>query len=98
MRAMQVLGRSLSGRPRPVMLSGAPEGYDAAAIGGIVAEGHTLPWLHVCRDDGRMARFAEALAFFHPELDALTFPASDFLPDTRASPHAPTAIPPTPTL
>src|SRR6266481_3836499 len=87
MSAMQDLARSLSERPRPVMLSGAPEGYDAAAIGGIVAEGHTLPWLHVCRDDGRMARFAEALAFFHPELDALTFPAWDCLPYDRVSPN-----------
>src|SRR5271166_4046935 len=67
---------------------GAPEGYDVAAIGGVVAEGHVLPWLHVCRDDGRMARFAAALAFFHPELDALTFPAWDCLPYDRVSPNS----------
>src|SRR6266853_4862658 len=87
MSAMQDLARSLSERPRAVTLFGAPEGYDAAAIGGIVAEGHTLPWLHVCRDDGRMARFAEALAFFHPELNTLTFPAWDCLPYDRVSPN-----------
>ena len=81
------LARSLAERPRPVTVFGAPEGYDAAVIGGIVAEAHTLPWLHVCRDDGRMARFAAALAFFHPALDALTFPAWDCLPYDRVSPN-----------
>src|SRR5712672_745434 len=87
MSALHDLARSLGERPRPVILFGAPEGYDAAAIGDIVAEGHTLPWLHVCRDDGRMARFAAALAFFHPELKALTFPAWDCLPYDRVSPN-----------
>ena len=81
------LARSLAERPRPVTVFGAPEGYDAAVIGGIVAEAPTLPWLHVCRDDGRMARFAAALAFFHPALDALTFPAWDCLPYDRVSPN-----------
>src|SRR5262249_21182289 len=82
------LARSLAERPRPVTMYGAPEGYDAAAIRDIVAERHILPWLHVCRDDGRMARFAAALAFFHPELDALTFPAWDCLPYDRVSPNS----------
>src|SRR6516164_10101580 len=86
--ALGDLARSLAERPRPVTLFGAPEGYDVAAIGDIVAEGHVLPWLHVCRDDGRMARFAAALAFFHPELDALTFPAWDCLPYDRVSPNS----------
>src|SRR5947209_2589707 len=75
--------RSLGQRPRAVTLFGAPEGYDAAAIGEL-AVGH---WLHVCRDDGRMARFAAALAFFHPEIEALTFPAWDCLPYDRVSPN-----------
>ena len=88
MTAFGDLARSLAERPRPVSLYGAPEGYDVAAIGDVVAEGHVLPWLHVCRDDGRMARFAAALAFFHPELDALTFPAWDCLPYDRVSPNS----------
>ena len=88
MTALDNLARSLAERPRPVALYGAPEGYEAAAIGDIIAEGHVLPWLHVCRDDGRMARFAAALAFFHPELDALTFPAWDCLPYDRVSPNS----------
>ena len=76
MTVLADIARSLGQRPRAVTLFGAPEGYDAAAI-GVLATGR---WLHVCRDDGRMARFAEALAFFHPEIEALTFPAWDCLP------------------
>jgi len=81
------LARSLGERPRPVTVFGAPEGYDAAAIGALFAAGHVRRWLHVCRDDGRMARFAAALAFFHPEIEALTFPAWDCLPYDRISPN-----------
>ncbi len=81
------LVRSLAERPRAVTLFGAPEGYDAAVIGQLVAKGHARRWLHVCRDDGRMARFAAALAFFHPDIEALTFPAWDCLPYDRVSPN-----------
>src|SRR5947207_2238383 len=83
MTAISELAFSLTQRPRAVTLFGAPEGYDAAAIGTLAAG----PWLHVCRDDGRMARFAAALAFFHPEIEALTFPAWDCLPYDRVSPN-----------
>ena len=34
-----------------------------------------------------MARFAAALAFFHPEIEVLTFPAWDCLPYDRVSPN-----------
>ncbi len=77
------LSGSLRQRPRAVTLFGAPEGYDAAAIGNLVVG----RWLHVCRDDGRMARFAAALAFFHPGIEVLTFPAWDCLPYDRVSPN-----------
>src|SRR5215472_6799319 len=83
MSGLEDLARSLRERPRAVTLFGAPEGYDAAAVGNLVSG----QWLHVCRDDGRMARFAAALAFFHPELEALTFPAWDCLPYDRVSPN-----------
>jgi transcription-repair coupling factor (superfamily II helicase) len=73
--------------PRRVTLFGAPEGHDAAVIGGLVAGGKARTWLHVCRDDGRMARFAAALGFFHPGLTVLTFPAWDCLPYDRVSPN-----------
>src|SRR5437870_9494697 len=83
MIALADLARSLGQRPRAVTLFGAPEGYDAAAIGNLVAG----QWVHVCRDDGRMARFAAALAFFHPGIEVLTFPAWDCLPYDRVSPN-----------
>ncbi|HXP06277.1 MAG TPA: CarD family transcriptional regulator, partial [Stellaceae bacterium] len=79
---------SLTGaRPRRVALFGAPEGHDAATIGGLLATGKAETWLHVCREDGRMARFAAALQFFHPQLTVLTFPAWDCLPYDRVSPN-----------
>jgi transcription-repair coupling factor (superfamily II helicase) len=83
MSAVQDLARSLEQRPRAITLFGAPDGYDAATIGNFIGR----RWLHVCRDDGRMARFAAALAFFHPELEARTFPAWDCLPYDRVSPN-----------
>jgi transcription-repair coupling factor (superfamily II helicase) len=72
---------------RRVTLFGAPEGHDAAVIGGLLGAGRAETWLHVCRDDGRMARFAAALGFFHPGLTVLTFPAWDCLPYDRVSPN-----------
>jgi transcription-repair coupling factor (superfamily II helicase) len=81
------LAEALKARPRALVLSGAPEGHDAAVIGGLVEGGARREWLHVCRDDSRMARFQAALAFFHPDLAALTFPAWDCLPYDRVSPN-----------
>ena len=87
MKLISNLARSLAERPRAVTLFGAPEGHDAATIGGLVGAGAAQTWLHVCRDDGRMARFAAALGFFHPKLNQLTFPAWDCLPYDRVSPN-----------
>ncbi len=53
----------------------------------LLADGAAQSWLHVCRDDGRMARFAAALGFFHPQFTTLTFPAWDCLPYDRVSPN-----------
>ncbi len=77
------LARSLAEAPRALTIYGAPEGHDAATIGALVAD----TWLHVCRDDTRMQRFADALGFFHPGLRVLTFPAWDCLPYDRVSPN-----------
>jgi transcription-repair coupling factor (superfamily II helicase) len=43
--------------------------------------------MHVCRDDARMARLAEALGFFMPEAEVLRLPAWDCLPYDRVSPN-----------
>ena len=43
--------------------------------------------MHVARDDARMAQLAEAVAFFHPHVECLSFPAWDCLPYDRVSPN-----------
>jgi transcription-repair coupling factor (superfamily II helicase) len=68
---------------------GAPEGWDALLLARRAREvaeaGGVL--LHVARDDARMARLAEALAFFAPHAEKLRFPAWDCLPYDRTSPN-----------
>jgi transcription-repair coupling factor (superfamily II helicase) len=80
------LSHILGSLPHHATLFGAPEGYDAATLGRLLRDKGRL-WLHVCRDDARMGRFAAALAFFHPGLAVLTFPAWDCLPYDRVSPN-----------
>ena len=65
---------------------GAPEGYEALLLARRRAE-HKGPVLHVARDDSRMARLAESLAFFAPSVETLRFPAWDCLPYDRVSPN-----------
>ena len=67
-------------------LYGAPEGYDALLLAQRRRD-HQGSVLHVCRDDSRMARLAEALAFFAPQVEILRFPAWDCLPYDRVSPN-----------
>ena len=66
---------------------GAPEGYDAILLARRRKE-HAGALLHATRDDARMGRLAEALAFFAPEIEVLRFPAWDCLPYDRVSPNA----------
>src|SRR5277367_716050 len=65
---------------------GVPEGWDALLLARRRAE-FAGPMLHVTRDDARMARLAEALAFFAPEIEVLRLPAWDCLPYDRVSPN-----------
>ncbi|MBW8268508.1 transcription-repair coupling factor [Caldovatus aquaticus] len=71
---------------RGLTVYGAPEGYDALLIARRRAETEA-PVVHVCRDDARMARVAEALGFWAPEIEVLRFPAWDCLPYDRVSPN-----------
>ncbi len=66
---------------------GAPEGWDAVLLARRGHE-HKGPLLHAARDDSRMARLAEALAYFAPEAEVLRFPAWDCMPYDRVSPNA----------
>jgi transcription-repair coupling factor (superfamily II helicase) len=68
---------------------GAPEGYDALLLIERLRD-HKGPLLHIARDDTRMARMSELLAFFAPNLEVLRLPAWDCLPYDRASPNAST--------
>jgi transcription-repair coupling factor (superfamily II helicase) len=73
--------------PGRITIAGAPEGHDAFVLGELAMRAPgTL--LHVCRDDGRMARTAAALAFFQPRLEVIALPAWDCLPYDRVSPNA----------
>ena len=65
---------------------GAPEGWDAFLLARRRAE-FAGPMLHVARDDARMARLAEAMAFVMPEAEILRFNAWDCLPYDRVSPN-----------
>ncbi|MBU3030677.1 transcription-repair coupling factor [Paracoccus marinaquae] len=67
-----------------LILSGAPEGYDAALIAREAARGQ--PVIHIARDDRRMAAMRAALAFLAPDLPVLDFPAWDTTPYDRVSP------------
>lgn len=70
-----------------IHVHGAPEGFDALLLARRRAE-FAGPVVHATRDDARMARLAEALAFFAPEAEVLRFPAWDCLPYDRVSPNA----------
>ncbi|MBD3804671.1 MAG: transcription-repair coupling factor, partial [Thioclava sp.] len=68
------------------LLSGAPEGFDAALLAKELAKGKSV--IHVARDDRRLAAMRGALAFFAPHAVVLDFPAWDCLPYDRVSPNA----------
>jgi transcription-repair coupling factor (superfamily II helicase) len=70
--------------PDQLILSGAPEGYDAALISREAARGQ--PIIHIARDDRRMVAMRAALAFLAPGLPVLDFPAWDTTPYDRVSP------------
>jgi transcription-repair coupling factor (superfamily II helicase) len=73
--------------PGRVVVSGAPEGYDAKLLADTVARADG-PVLHVARDDTRVAALRAGLGFFAPDLPVLIFPAWDCLPYDRISPNA----------
>ena len=80
---MKSLLKFLTG-PGRILIANAPEGEDALLLAEAAA-GRVV--LHVARDDARMARLAETLAFFAPRVEVITLPAWDCLPYDRVSPH-----------
>ncbi|MGE5475713.1 MAG: transcription-repair coupling factor [Bacteroidales bacterium] len=73
--------------PGRVSVAGAPEGVDALVVARLAQSGAGREVLHVARDDGRMARMAEALAFFAPDVEVLELPGWDCVPYDRVSPN-----------
>ncbi len=71
---------------RPIVMGGAPEGFDAALVGRELDRGAAAV-VHVARDDRRMEAMRAALAFLVPQAVVLTFPAWDCLPFDRVSPN-----------
>ena len=75
---------SQSGR---ITLCGALEGFDALAAAQLArARGGVT--LFVGRDLSRANSFVDALAFFDPELEVVSFPGWDCLPYDRVGPSA----------
>ncbi len=70
-----------------LVVTGAPEGVDAAALGEAarLRGGVTL---FVARDETRASQFEAAVRFFAPKLATLRLPAWDTLPYDRISPAA----------
>ncbi|MXQ07233.1 transcription-repair coupling factor [Alphaproteobacteria bacterium GH1-50] len=73
--------------PDHVIVSGAPEGFDATRLLSELDQAGG-PVMHIARDDKRLAAMRDALAFFAPSLPVVTFPAWDCLPYDRVSPNA----------
>ena len=71
--------------PGRILIADAPEGQDARLVADAAREAGCL--LQVARDDARLARLVELLAFFAPELEVIRFPAWDCLPYDRVGPH-----------
>jgi transcription-repair coupling factor (superfamily II helicase) len=68
-------------------IGGAPEGLDALVVADALREEGGIA-LFVARDLSRATQFAQAFAFFAPDVETLTFPAWDVLPYDRLSPTA----------
>lgn len=66
-------------------IAGAPEGVDALVLAEAARDGRQI--IYVLRDDVHLARTAEALGFFAPDVMCLSFPAWDCLPYDRVSPR-----------
>ena len=88
MSSLAALPRELDAAAGPghALLAGVPEALEAQVIAGLATGGAGARVLHVARDDARLARLAEGLAFFAPGLRVLRLPAWDCLPYDRVSP------------
>jgi len=77
-----------------LLLTGVPEGLDAAELGRMAVAALATPVkgqpglvLHVARDDRRMEALEAQLGFFAPQVKTIAFPAWDTVPYDRVSPN-----------
>src|SRR5438477_7943338 len=68
-------------------LTGAPEGFDVLAMSDIARARGGLS-VFVARDGSRASAFVDAMGFFAPEIEIISFPAWDCLPYDRVGPSA----------
>ncbi|RME96722.1 MAG: transcription-repair coupling factor, partial [Alphaproteobacteria bacterium] len=77
----------------PVVITGAPEGADAPALGELArallraSSERPAALMHIARDDKRLAALESALAFFAPDAPVISIPAWDCVPYDRVSPN-----------
>ncbi len=79
--------KQVIGAPGSLELTGTPEGFDALLMGDIARARGGLS-VYVARDSSRASAFADAMAFFAPEIELIVFPAWDCLPYDRVGPSA----------
>jgi len=78
-------------RRRSTVLSGVPDGLDGRVVADLAALSakDDRPYLLVVARDGqRMADLEQAIAFFAPGQEVLSFPAWDCMPYDRVSPNS----------
>ena len=74
-------------------ISHVPDGLEGSAVADVAeaylkkAKDSRIVALYVAQDDRRMAQMEQALKFFAPSLDTLSFPAWDCVPYDRVSPN-----------
>lgn len=75
-------------KPGRVTIASAPFGHDVRVLAEIAARlPRGQPLIHVALDDIRAAVIADALSFFAPDCEVVSFPSWDCLPYDRISPH-----------
>jgi transcription-repair coupling factor (superfamily II helicase) len=74
-------------RPGRITLFGSPQGYDGLVLAQI-ARAVAAPVVFIAGDEMRLGALHDALAFFDPALEVLSFPAWDCIPYDRVSPRA----------
>ena len=78
----------------PALAGGVPEGLDALLLGALARETgkgrRVAPILHIARDGNRLATLEDAITFFAPDVEVLSFPAWDSVPYDRVAPNAET--------